>query len=118
MRWQPLRLIRSSSKLSGIETGLGLGLGNARSLQEVVSRRLSSKISASPTIASILATPPAGDGGTITVVGSVRTIRNQKHWSFVEIGDGSTVHPLQALLQPSQAQGLVYHWRVTSTVWN
>lgn len=40
------------------------------------------------------------------MVGFVRTIRNQKLRSFVEVGDGSTVYPLQAVLEPLQAKGL------------
>ena len=39
------------------------------------------------------------------VIGTVRTIRNQKRRSFVEIGDGSTSRSLQALLEPHQAEG-------------
>lgn len=48
-------------------------------------------------------------GGTqpVTVAGFVRTIRNQKQRSFVELGDGSTIYPLQAVLSPSHAKGYV-----------
>lgn len=97
MLWQPQRLTRSPSQLCG------LGGGKARLLQHGVVRRLSHH----PSIATILATPPTAHGEIITAVGSVRTIRNQKQRSFVEIGDGSTVHPVQALLRPAQAQGSV-----------
>lgn len=41
------------------------------------------------------------------MTGSVRTIRNQKHRSFLELGDGSTTQTLQALLEPTQADGYV-----------
>lgn len=63
-----------------------------------------------PNIAAVLATPPSTEsqpGEQITVVGFVRTIRNQKLRSFVEVGDGSTVYPLQAVLEPLQAKGSV-----------
>jgi len=40
------------------------------------------------------------------VTGHIRTIRNQKRRSFVEIGDGSTIRSLQALLDPAQAISL------------
>ena len=58
-----------------------------------------------PKIADILSTPPTIDPQSITVTGSIRTIRNQKYRSFLELGDGSTSHSLQAVLQPSQAAG-------------
>ena len=62
---------------------------------------------ASSNIATILATPPGHGGHTITVEGSIRTIRNQKQRSFVELGDGSTAFPLQAVLEPQLAEGHV-----------
>ncbi|SLM33553.1 asparaginyl-trna synthetase [Lasallia pustulata] len=58
---------------------------------------------------SILALPPVTEGHEpldITVLASVRTVRNQKKRSFVELGDGSTIHSLQAVLEPSQCRGL------------
>lgn len=58
-----------------------------------------------PNIATILATTPTDDRHTITAIGSVRTVRNQKNRSFLELGDGSTTQPLQAVLEPSQAEG-------------
>ena len=64
--------------------------------------------SAYQSIASILDFRPAGgqDGGqSIVVTGHVRTVRKQKRWSFVEIGDGSSSRSLQALVEPSQAIG-------------
>lgn len=61
----------------------------------------------SPSVAAVLATPPTHDQHIVTVVGSVRTVRNQKHLTFVELGDGSTVQSLQAVLEPSQAKGYV-----------
>ena len=61
-----------------------------------------------PTIASLVARTPVGndqESRRITVAGFVRTVRNQKLRSFVEIGDGSTVESLQAVLEPHQAKG-------------
>ena len=101
MPWQPLRLPRNSSNVLGAARAPRLAQG-------AVVRCLSLSALASPSIATILASPPKGDAETITAVGSVRTVRNQKQRSFVEIGDGSTVHSLQALLQPAQAERYVF----------
>ena len=63
-----------------------------------------------PSIAAVLASPPSTESQPrqqITVVGFVRTVRNQKLRSFVAVGDGSTVHPLQAVLEPLHAKGSV-----------
>ena len=72
-------------------------------------RHSSSGLRASnPSIANVLALPSSTKEGLhheITAIGSVRTVRKQKHRAFVEIGDGSTVHTLQAILEPSQAEG-------------
>lgn len=62
-------------------------------------------------IASILALSPIADGFAqrkVEVTAHIRTIRNQKRHSFVELGDGSTIHSLQAVLSPSQATRYVY----------
>lgn len=68
-----------------------------------------------PSIASILALRPdpnAPQRTQVTVAGFVRTIRNQKQRSFVELGDGSTVHALQAVVPPSHTKGYVmFHIR-------
>lgn len=60
-----------------------------------------------PTIAGVFAlcANDNRESTRIQVAGSVRTIRKQKHRAFLEIGDGSTVHSLQAVLSPEQAQG-------------
>ena len=70
-------------------------------------RPLSACPTASPNVATILATPPRHGGHTITVHGSIRTIRSQKQRSFVELGDGSTAFSLQAVLAPQLAKGHV-----------
>ena len=70
-------------------------------------RRLSASPSTSSNIATILATPPRNGGHAITVEGSIRTIRNQKQRSFVELGDGSTAYSVQAVLDPQLAEGHV-----------
>ena len=75
--------------------------------------RLSSTLRrTSPNIATILSTPSAWNEPTITAVGSVRTVRNQKQRSFVELGDGSTIQSLQAVLEPAQAEGYVLHFEL------
>ncbi|KAL8980493.1 MAG: hypothetical protein Q9205_004435 [Flavoplaca limonia] len=61
-----------------------------------------------PNIASALALRPSDDreNVTIQVSGTVRTIRKQKQRAFLQLGDGSTVHNLQAVLDPGHTQGL------------
>lgn len=66
-----------------------------------------------PSVASVLALRPDSNGGgpqrtQVTVAGFVRTIRNQKQRSFVELGDGSTLYALQAVVSPSHAKGYVF----------
>lgn len=70
-------------------------------------RGLSTTSLQTPNIASVLALPPRDDGGNVTiqVSGTVRTIRKQKQRAFLQLGDGSTVHCLQAVLNPDHAQG-------------
>lgn len=81
-------------------------------------RRLSALPTASANIATILATPPRHGGHAITAEGSIRTIRNQKQCSFVDLGDGSTAYPLKAVLDPQLAQGLGTGTSVTITgIW-
>lgn len=61
-----------------------------------------------PNIASLLTHPRLSDDHNsqrVVVTGFVRTVRNQKQRSFVEIGDGSTAESLQAVLEPHQAKG-------------
>lgn len=57
-----------------------------------------------------MSTPPGGS--SITVNGFVRTIRKQKTKSFAAIGDGTSLEPFQAILQPSQAEKYVEAGRV------
>ena len=66
-----------------------------------------------PSVASVLALRPDPNGAgpqrtQVTVAGFVRTIRNQKQRSFVELGDGSTLYALQAVVSPSHAKGYVF----------
>lgn len=60
-------------------------------------------------IASLLQSSSSSQDGSaigeVEVTGHVRTIRNQKRISFLELGDGSTSESLQALLKPEQAPG-------------
>lgn len=78
-----------------------------------VQARLASALSTSkPNIAVILSSIPADDQLKITAVGSVRTVRNQKSRSFLELGDGSTTHALQVVLDPTQAEGYVHRYKL------
>lgn len=43
-------------------------------------------------------------GSDVTVHGFIRSIRKQKTRSFLAIGDGTSLEPLQALLTPTQAE--------------
>ena len=59
------------------------------------------------TILSTLSTDENTQGQTLTAVGTVRTARKQKQYTFVDIGDGSTPETVQAILRPEQAHGCV-----------
>ena len=86
------------------------------------SRHASSGLRASnPSIADMLALPPSTKENShqqVTAVGSVRTVRKQKNRAFVEIGDGSTIHTLQAILEPSQAEGYALNYLAQSFVFD
>ncbi|KAI4225109.1 MAG: hypothetical protein L6R36_004166 [Xanthoria steineri] len=94
------------------ESSLSIGalLGRARdvcTVPKIAPQPLSTISLQPPSIASALASPPSDDGENVTiqVFGTVRTIRKQKQRAFLQLGDGSTVHHLQALLNPDHAQG-------------
>lgn len=100
MTWRPVYLLHARARCCAFGTGID------------PHRRFISSSHAlhfpNPTIASILARPRLGDDQEyqrITVAASVRTVRNQKLRSFVELGDGSTVESLQAVLEPHHAKG-------------
>ncbi|KAF2176326.1 asparaginyl-tRNA synthetase [Zopfia rhizophila CBS 207.26] len=65
-------------------------------------------------IASLLIEAPSSpslektssSGEILTVNGFVRTVRRQKRVAFAAIGDGSSMHTIQAVLTPEQADGL------------
>lgn len=66
--------------------------------------------SSTPSIKAILSTLSTDEdtqSQTLTAVGTVRTARKQKHFTFLEIGDGSTPKSVQAILKPEQAHGCV-----------
>ncbi|RPA72849.1 hypothetical protein BJ508DRAFT_59068 [Ascobolus immersus RN42] len=46
----------------------------------------------------------AKSGSPITVEGWVRSVRKMKNVGFASIGDGSTIHGLQVVLEPSEAK--------------
>ena len=45
--------------------------------------------------------------------GFIRSVRKQKRISFAEISDGSTIEPVQAILQPAQAAEYVFSFTHT-----
>lgn len=97
MPWRPFHIAR----LSFVSAPTPVAIYSFR-------RAISSVTKATNNIASILALPEAAEHlapRTIEVTAHVRTIRNQKRHSFVELGDGSTTASLQALLEPAQATG-------------
>lgn len=99
MRWTPSRLPRCLSQSP-------LPHYTARTASHNAST-LTGNSHQDQDIATILNRKP-DQHGTLQptrVIGTVRTIRNQKRRSFVEIGDGSTSRSLQALLEPHQAKG-------------
>ena len=64
-----------------------------------------------PTIGSLLnphgTSSTENDGKVLTVSGFVRSVRRQKKIAFVAIGDGSTLDPLQVVLDPKETHGYV-----------
>lgn len=54
-------------------------------------------------IAHLLDSGPA-NASNVVVNGFIRSIRSQKHVSFADVGDGSSLKPLQAILTHEQAQ--------------
>jgi len=44
------------------------------------------------------------DEATVTVHGFVQSVRKQKKIAFAALSDGSSLEPLQAVLQPEQAE--------------
>lgn len=81
-----------------------------RCIQLHICRRYSSKPLAGEyrTIAQVFESSQPFDSdrpSLISVTGTVRTVRKQKKISFAAIGDGSTIQPLQVVLQPAQAEG-------------
>ena len=69
-------------------------------------RRLSTPAIIPGDVASLLALEmDTVESRQVQVTANVRTVRNQKRRSFVELEDGSTVRPIQALLTPEQAKG-------------
>ena len=78
----------------------------------VARRHLFKPSSGDLSISDILDLPPAFNGSEphrIEATGHVRTIRNQRRMSFVELGDGSTTRSLQAILDPPQAEKYAYN---------
>ncbi|OAK95217.1 asparaginyl-tRNA synthetase [Phaeosphaeriaceae sp. SRC1lsM3a] len=69
-----------------------------------------------PSAAESKSVPPlVTDGQTLKVNGYVRSVRKQKRIAFAAIGDGSTLHTVQAVLSPELAEGLSTGVAVTVT---
>lgn len=56
-------------------------------------------------IAGLLEYKPVDAIKDIEVNGFVRSVRSQKRYHFVSLGDGSTLEPLQAVVPAYQAEG-------------
>jgi asparaginyl-tRNA synthetase len=56
-------------------------------------------------IAELLRWKPAQRVDHVVVNGFVRSVRSMKAHNFVSLGDGSSISPLQALVQTDQADG-------------
>lgn len=67
-------------------------------------RRYSSQHHPGP-IARLLQWKPADKVDDVVVNGFVRSVRSMKAHRFVSVGDGSSLAPLQALVETDQAQG-------------
>jgi hypothetical protein len=95
VRPRPLRVL-SMIRRPGLRAGSHAG--------NVIQRCLST---ATPrTVKSLLFSPsPPAEGDVCSVNGWVRSVRTQKHVAFVALGDGTTLKPLQVVLQPDQADG-------------
>lgn len=46
------------------------------------------------------------NGATIQIHGFVRSARKQKRIAFAAVGDGSSLEPVQVVMNPEQAEGL------------
>ena len=59
-------------------------------------------------IASLLNEEKTGGGepDIVTVNGWIRSNRNMKKWSFLHIADGSTVHPIQAIIPKGEVDSV------------
>ncbi|KAF1817653.1 asparaginyl-tRNA synthetase [Eremomyces bilateralis CBS 781.70] len=65
--------------------------------------------------ASTSSTTAPTPGSIVTIHGFVRSVRRQKRIAFAAIGDGSSLEPLQVVLQPEHAEELSNGTAVTVT---
>lgn len=56
-------------------------------------------------IAKLLQWKPQVACGDVVVNGFIRSVRSMKAWTFVVLGDGSSLAPLQAVVPTNQAEG-------------
>lgn len=73
-----------------------------------------------PSIATLLSTKttnlttPSTQQQEYKVNGYIRSVRKQKHVAFAALGDGSTIEPLQVVLNPRQAERWISAKKQTS----
>lgn len=61
--------------------------------------------SATPRIATLLNTPSTSSvRKVVTINGYVRSLRKHRKTCFAALGDGSTIEPLQVVLNPEQTK--------------
>lgn len=56
-------------------------------------------------VAKLLDRKAGNEVGDVVVNGFVRSVRHMKSQSFVSLGDGSSLAPLQALVPPDRSEG-------------
>lgn len=68
-------------------------------------RYISGENGAPKSIAKLLEWKPQSEARDVVVNGFIRSVRTMKARSFVALGDGSSLAPLQALVPTNQAEG-------------
>ncbi|KAH8843619.1 hypothetical protein MCOR27_010439 [Pyricularia oryzae] len=83
-------------------------LGSSAHRRPTLSTRCVSNTSSasSQSVARLLEWKPTTDAQNVIVDGYVRSVRSMKTASFVSLGDGSCIAPLQAIVPVDQADGL------------
>jgi asparaginyl-tRNA synthetase len=82
--------LRAGSHICNLKPLLRRGLATPRTIQSLLFSENAASLK---------------EGDVCRVNGWVRSVRTQKHVAFVALGDGTTLKPLQVVLQPDQADG-------------